>query len=253
MIVSVDERSWVLVVIGRSQHVPAVTTVVLVGWLKLAVATPPGIPLETARESPLRVPLHPVVQASWTRTVKVAGVPDGTVTLGTVGEKSAPVILGAAATYGPTSGPPVPTGAAPAGSTEAVLVSAMARARFSRPLPVWSSVPAASALRARRDTMTPLLAVGSAARRRAAAAATSAEEAEVPVIVVVPSPVARVTMSVPGAARNVSAPSFEDALSASFSSVLETPMTPRSPAGNAGRADASLPVAATTTTLWAQA
>jgi len=40
--------------------------------------------------------------------------------------------------------------------------------------------------------MTPLLAVGSLARRRAAAGRDSAEEAEVRVIMVVPSPVARV-------------------------------------------------------------
>ena len=44
--------------------------------------------------------------------------------------------LDAAFTYGPTNGPPLPTGAAPAGVTAAVEVSANARARFSRPLPV---------------------------------------------------------------------------------------------------------------------
>ena len=42
----------------------------------------------------------------------------------------------AAATYGPTIGPPLPLGVAPAGSIESVDVSAMARSRFRRPLPV---------------------------------------------------------------------------------------------------------------------
>src|SRR5438552_4056342 len=46
------------------------------------------------------------------------------------------VIPDEAATYGPTNGPPLPTGAAPAGVTASVDVSANARARFSRPLPV---------------------------------------------------------------------------------------------------------------------
>ena len=79
--------------------------------------------------------------------------------------------------------------------------------------------------------MTPFEAAGSIARRRAAAPATSAAEAQVPVIVVVPPPAARVTMSVPGAARKTASPVFEVGLRASFWSVLETPMTPRSPAG----------------------
>src|SRR4051794_35401873 len=48
----------------------------------------------------------------------------------------------AAATYGPTKGPPLPIGAAPAGFTEAVDVSPTARARLSRPLPVSDAVPA---------------------------------------------------------------------------------------------------------------
>ena len=41
-----------------------------------------------------------------------------------------------AARYGPTNGPPPPTGAAPAGMTKSVPVSRRAPARFSRPLPV---------------------------------------------------------------------------------------------------------------------
>ncbi len=111
-----------------------------------------------------------------------------------------------AATYGPTSGPPGPTGAAPAGSTPPVEVSAIARARFSRPFPVWATVPAASAFRASRPTMTPFEAPGSTARNSAAAAATSADDADVPVTDVVAPPAASVTMSVPGAPRNVSSP-----------------------------------------------
>ena len=91
-----------------------------------------------------------------------------------------------------------------------MLVLLIARARFRRPLPVWAAVPAASAVLARRETMTPLPRVGSAARMRAAAAETSAAEAEVPVTVVVSAvsvpPASRVTMPVPGAARKVSAP-----------------------------------------------
>ena len=54
--------------------------------------------------------------------------------------------------------------------------------------------------------MVPAKAVGSTARRSAAAAATSADDAEVPVMNVVPPPVASVAIPVPGAPRNVSAP-----------------------------------------------
>jgi hypothetical protein len=42
----------------------------------------------------------------------------------------------AAATYGPTSGPPLPSGAAPAGWTGSTPASPRARPRFRRPLPV---------------------------------------------------------------------------------------------------------------------
>ena len=42
----------------------------------------------------------------------------------------------AATLYGPTNGPPSPTGAAPAGWIASVLVSARARAMLRRPLPV---------------------------------------------------------------------------------------------------------------------
>src|SRR3954465_12646358 len=101
--------------------------------------------------------------------------------------------------------------------------------------------------------MTPFEAAGSEARRTAAAAATSADEADVPVTVVVPPPAARETMSVPGAARKVSAPELLGALRVSFGVVFETPMTPRSPAGKVALVELSLPVAATTTTSWAQA
>src|SRR5437764_174221 len=89
----------------------------------------------------------------------------------------------AAATYGPTYGPPLPTGAPPAGCTGVVEASPIARTRLSRPLPVWSEVPTASAFRARRPTMTPLEALESFAFSSAAAPATSAAAADVPLIV----------------------------------------------------------------------
>src|SRR5437763_7294802 len=61
----------------------------------------------------------------------------------------------AAIVYGPTQGPPSPTGGAPAGSIDVVLVSLIERSRLSRPLPVWSVVPAASADSASRLTIAP--------------------------------------------------------------------------------------------------
>src|SRR6266480_6756310 len=67
----------------------------------------------------------------------------------------------AAATYGPTNGPPLAS--APAGSVEFVDASVTARPRFSRPLPVWSSVPTASADSASRLTTTPFAMPGVAA------------------------------------------------------------------------------------------
>ena len=61
-------------------------------------------------------------------------------------------------------------------------------------------------------------------------------------------------MSVPGRAEErVRRRSWTTAFSASFWSVFETPMTPRSPAGKVTVEEPSLPVAATTTTLFAQA
>src|SRR6478672_1792071 len=88
-----------------------------------------------------------------------------------------PVIVAfEAATYGPTNGPPSPTGAAPAGFTEAVEVSVAARPTFSRPLPVCAAVPATSADSARRFTTTPAEADGSIARSRPAAPATWAAD-----------------------------------------------------------------------------
>ena len=89
-----------------------------------------------------------------------------------------------AALYGPTNGPPPPTGAAPAGWTKSVPVSASARAMLMRPLPVWSCVPAGSAMRARRPTMTPFSSAGSTARMNAAAPATIAADADVPLTTV---------------------------------------------------------------------
>ena len=87
----------------------------------------------------------------------------------------------------------------------------------------------------------------------AAPECNSAAAADVPVTYVVPPPAASVTIPVPGAARNVEAPKFEEAFSASDSSVFDTPMTPRSPAGNAADEEPSFPVAATRTTPLDQA
>src|SRR5262245_48476941 len=155
--------------------------------------------------------------------------------------------------YGPTKGPPSPTGAAPAGCRNSVLVSAIARARLIRPLPVWDWVPAGSAVRARRLTMTPLLSEGSCAFIRPAAPATTAAAAEVPLTTSYPSPIDVVDTSTPGAAMNTAEPLLLNAASASAVSVAATPMTPRSPAGKVGSLEALLPAAATTTTPRAQA
>jgi hypothetical protein len=95
---------------------------------------------------------------------------------------TSPVTPTDAATYGPTNGPPAPTGAAPSGLTGSLVTSAIARARFRRPLPV-SRFGVGSALRASRPTITPLDASGETAFINAAAPATAAAEADVPVIV----------------------------------------------------------------------
>ena len=89
-----------------------------------------------------------------------------------------------AALYGPTNGPPSPTGGLPAGWIESVLVSERARKTLTRPLPVWSWVPAGSAVRAIRFTIIPFARDGSAARINAAVPATMAAEADVPLHVV---------------------------------------------------------------------
>src|SRR5438477_3309172 len=86
----------------------------------------------------------------------------------------------AATTYGPTKGPPLAAPTTPAGVTPAMDVSAIARSRFSRPLPVSLCVPAGSALRARRPTITSFVAEASLALSSAAAPATIAADAEVP-------------------------------------------------------------------------
>ena len=83
-------------------------------------------------------------------------------------------------TYGPTNGPPL--AAAPAGSIEVLTLSLIARARFSRPLPVWVALPTGSAFAASRLTITPLVAPTEDALISAAAPATAAAEAEVPLI-----------------------------------------------------------------------
>ena len=92
------------------------------------------------------------------------------------------------------------------GTMGSVAVSAIDRARFSRPLPVCSCVAAESALRANRPTTTAFDAVGSFATSSAAAPATNAAEAEVPVMEVVASPGASAVIPTPGAAMKVSAP-----------------------------------------------
>src|ERR1700719_2214030 len=88
----------------------------------------------------------------------------------------------AAMTYGPTTGPPSPSGAAPAGSIELVEASLIARARFSRPLPASWPPLRASVSAPRRPTITPLPASGELAFISAAAPATSAAAAEVRLI-----------------------------------------------------------------------
>src|SRR6187200_3051882 len=167
----------------------------------------------------------------------------------------------AAATYGPTKGPPPPIGAAPAGWTESVETSDMARSRFRRPLPVSAGSPAASAVRARRDTTTPFDSSGSFAASRAAAPATDAAAAEVPEMLTTSSPgwavagsnEAVVRMSTPGAAMKAAGPRLAEVATASEASVEVTPMTPRSPAGKVAVETPSLPVAATRTEPEAQA
>src|SRR2546427_827379 len=89
---------------------------------------------------------------------------------------------------------------------KSVPVSASARAMLMRPLPVWSWVPAGSAMRARRPTMIPFVSVGSTARMNAAAPATIAAEADVPLMTVYASPVVVVWMSVAGAAMKTLGP-----------------------------------------------
>src|SRR5215212_3871249 len=79
--------------------------------------------------------------------------------------------------YGPTNGPPP---GAPTGCTESAEVSTIARPRSTRPLPVWSTLPAGEAVFASRETMTPFEAPNDEARSSAAEPATIAAEADVP-------------------------------------------------------------------------
>src|SRR5215211_2633255 len=144
----------------------------------------------------------------------------------------------AAATYGPTIGPPP---GAPVGVTPSVDVSAMARPTLTRPLP--SDPPLmGSAFRARRPTIVAFDAPGSAARRRAAAPPTTAAEAEVPVML--PFDVATPS---PGAPRNTASPVLLPDQMESLTVVPPTPTTLESPAGDDGALEPSLPAAATTT------
>src|SRR5439155_21736936 len=137
------------------------------------------------------------------------------------------LLLHAAATYGPTYGPPP---GAPTGTTPLVEGSLRAWARFRRPFPVSSAVPAGSAVRASLPTITSFEAPGSTARSSAAAPATFAADADVPVTETTPPGPSAGTLT-PGAAMNVSAPKLEPAHSASFWLVAETPTTFESPAG----------------------
>ena len=169
----------------------------------------------------------------------------------TVCVSSVTLKLFAAVTYGPTRGPPSPTGVEPDGWISSGDASAMARARLRRPLP--TCVPASgSAVAARRLTTTPFDSCGSLARSRAAAPATRAALADVPETSSTEPPAEVVAMPRPGAARKA-APVFDIALMRSVASVPATPMTPRSPAGKVGVLEPSLPVAATSTAPDAQA
>src|SRR5262245_248920 len=123
-----------------------------------------------------------------------------------------------------------------------VAESLSARTRLRRPLPVSAVVPTASALRARRPTITPFEADESAAARRAAAPATCAAAAEVPET---DPPI--VSIDSPGAPRKAASPVLEKEARESEASVAETPMTPVSPAGKAGVEKPSFPAAATRT------
>jgi hypothetical protein len=119
----------------------------------------------------------------------------------------------AATSYGPMNGPPP---GAPMGVTPLVEVSESALAMFKRPFPVSSAVPAGSAFRARRLSMTAFEAEGSFAINRAAAPATFAAAAEVPVIVITPSPNMSAGTSTPGAPMKVSTPELLEAQRLSF-------------------------------------
>src|SRR5262245_1010303 len=154
----------------------------------------------------------------------------------------------AAIRYGPTNGPPSPTGGAPNGCTSSVAVSASARAICNLPFPVSSGVPAGSAFLASLPTITPLLSDGSTARMNAAAPATKAAEAELPLHATYPPFLYVLTISTPGAAMKIVGPKLLLDARASFWSVAETPTTLLSPAGNVAVFDASFPAAATSTT-----
>ena len=112
-----------------------------------------------------------------------------------------------AARYGPTNGPPSPTGSAPAGCTSSVDVSASARGMLIRPLPVCSAVPAGSALRAIRPTTMPFVRAGSTAFINAASPATCAAAAEVPLMTIKFPLMSIVWMSTPGAPMKTACPS----------------------------------------------
>jgi hypothetical protein len=222
----------------------------------VTVWAPADAPDGTRKEhvkSPLLLVVHPELMTLPVEPLKVAVTAEFFVKLLPVTETESPgrpevgfsvIAADAPAVYGPTTGPPP---GAPTGTTASGDESPIARARFTRPLPVWSLVPAASAFLAKRPTIVPLLADASFARMRAAAPATRAAEPEVPVTAAVPPPGASAVMPTPGAATNVSVPKLLPDHRASFWSVAETPTTFASPAGYVGSDEALFPVAATRT------
>src|SRR5439155_25299884 len=217
----------------------------LIGLLGLKLAVAPAGSPEVARVA-LPFPFDVMLTVYVTEVAPYVIVRE-------VGESETAVTLVAALTYGPTNGPPPPTGGAPAGTTGLVEGSPSARSTFRRPLPVSDWVPAASAFRASRPTMVPFEADGSFACSSAAAPATMAAAADVPVMEVVPPPGESAGTSTPGAARNVSSPELLPLHRASAWFVAETPTTLASPAGKCAVDDPSFPVAATSTTPWSHA
>ena len=100
----------------------------LIGLLGLKLAVAPAGSPEVARVA-LPFPFDVMLTVYVTEVAPYVIVRE-------VGESETAVTLVAALTYGPTNGPPPPTGGAPAGTTGSVEVSPSARSTFRRPLPV---------------------------------------------------------------------------------------------------------------------